>query len=61
LLSNLVANALTHGLPDEPVTVSAKIALGHFELAVANGGKPIPEEVIVTLFEPFKREATSPS
>lgn len=61
LLSNLVANAITHGLAGHPVTVMAKLAHGHFELAVANGGKPIPEEVIGTLFEPFKREATSPS
>ncbi|RYF24710.1 MAG: PAS domain-containing sensor histidine kinase [Flavobacteriales bacterium] len=61
LLSNLVANALTHGQTDEPVTITAKADLKCFELAVANGGKPIPKEVLRTLFEPFKREATSPS
>ena len=61
LLSNLIANALTHGIADKAVMVSAKIDLDYFELAVTNGGKPIPEEIIETLFEPFKREATTPS
>lgn len=61
LLSNLVANALTHGAVNEPVIVSANITMGYFELTVANGGKTIPEESIDTLFEPFKREETSPS
>jgi sigma-B regulation protein RsbU (phosphoserine phosphatase) len=61
LLSNLVANALTHGSTDEPVKVRAKIAHQDFELSVANGGSPIPANVIQTLFEPFKREASTPS
>ncbi|WP_158795595.1 PAS domain-containing sensor histidine kinase [Pedobacter sp. L105] len=61
LLSNLVANALTHGSANEPVNVSAKIELNYFELAVSNGGKPIPEDVLETLFEPFTREGTTPS
>jgi len=61
LLSNLVANALTHGSIDQPVKVVARIELNNFELSVSNGGKPIPEEVLETLFEPFTREASSPS
>ncbi|MBB5637062.1 sigma-B regulation protein RsbU (phosphoserine phosphatase) [Pedobacter cryoconitis] len=61
LLSNLVANALTHGSPNEPVKVIARIALNYFELIVSNGGKPIPEDALETLFEPFTREASSPS
>ncbi|MBB6273818.1 sigma-B regulation protein RsbU (phosphoserine phosphatase) [Pedobacter cryoconitis] len=61
LLSNLVANALTHGSPDEPVKVIARIVLNYFELIVSNGGKPIPEDALETLFEPFTREASSPS
>ncbi|MET4138219.1 PAS domain-containing sensor histidine kinase [Pedobacter sp. UYP1] len=61
LLSNLVANALTHGSPHEPVKVIAKIELNYFELIVSNGGKPISEDALETLFEPFTREASSPS
>lgn len=61
LLSNLVANALTHGLADRPISVTARIDLKYLELSVANGGRPISEDVLETLFEPFKREATSPS
>lgn len=61
LLSNLIANALTHGLIDEPVRVYAEIKSNCFELAVINGGKPIPEDTLHTLFEPFTREANTPS
>lgn len=61
LLSNLVANALVHGSPHEPVKVIAKIQLNYLELTVSNGGKPIPEDALETLFEPFTREASTPS
>jgi len=61
LLSNLVANALTHGSADEPVKVAAKIVSNSFELTVFNGGKPIPGDALETLFEPFKRETSAPS
>ena len=55
LLSNLLANALTHGDPDAPIRVRSQIAGGHFELAVANAGEPIPEAVARDLFKPFVR------
>ena len=43
LLSNLLANALTHGAPDRPGLRSARAATGGgFELSVANAGEPIP-------------------
>ena len=61
MLSNLLANALTHGDVDQPVKVIAELTGSEFMLAVKNGGKPIPEEVIHTLFEPFTREAETPS
>lgn len=61
MLSNLVANAFTHGSLHEPVKVIVKIELNYFELTVSNGGKPIPEDALETLFEPFTREASSPS
>ena len=55
LLSNLLANALTHGAVDEPVIVSASTVQGEFVLSVANGGDPIPAPAMGRLFQPFTR------
>jgi signal transduction histidine kinase len=60
LLSNLVANALTHGAPDQPVTVRAVTTDGRFELSVANAGDPIPPETAKRLFRPFTRASDDP-
>ncbi len=61
LLSNLVANAVTHGSDEQPIIVRAGIAGGHFALAVSNGGRPIPPELLTVLFQPFTREKARPS
>jgi signal transduction histidine kinase len=55
LLSNLVANALTHGARESPVLVEAIAAGGTFRLSVANRGNPIPAAQLDRLFEPFFR------
>jgi signal transduction histidine kinase len=55
LLSNLLANALVHG--NGPVRVTARGKGGALELAVANGGAPIPPEVMARIFQPFYRAA----
>ena len=55
LLSNLLANALTHGVADRPVSVRAATRAGLFELSVANAGEPIPRATIGRLFQPFFR------
>ncbi|MVA12177.1 PAS domain-containing protein [Agrobacterium vitis] len=55
LLSNLLGNAITHGAPDEPVTVSARVVENEFQLTVGNGGEPIPDAVMQRLFQPFYR------
>ncbi|YCM43145.1 PAS domain-containing sensor histidine kinase [Verrucomicrobiaceae bacterium 227] len=55
ILSNLVANALLHGAQERPITVRWSIHHGHFKLSVSNFGDPIPEEVLETIFQPFKR------
>jgi signal transduction histidine kinase len=55
LLSNLLANALTHGDPQTPIRVRSAIVGNRFELAVANAGEPIPETVVKDLFKPFVR------
>ncbi|TDF82719.1 HAMP domain-containing sensor histidine kinase [Pseudomonas sp. H9] len=53
LLSNLIANALTHGAQDQPVKVSAQIRDQAFVLGVHNFGEPIPSPVLAQLFQPF--------
>ncbi len=55
LLSNLVANAITHGSARKPVTVKTKENNGQFVLTVSNAGKAIPESSLATMFEPFVR------
>ncbi len=58
LFTNLLANAMTYGKPDQPVKVSATSGGGAFELSVANAADPIPPEVLHRLFEPFLRGGT---
>ncbi len=55
LLSNLIANALDHGDPHSPVTVTAVIANGEFVLSVHNHGRPIAAQTLGQLFKPFTR------
>lgn len=55
VLSNLIGNALTHGAPEMPVKVRATQIAKTLEIAVENGGKPIPQDAIERLFQPFKR------
>ncbi len=57
LVSNLVANALTHGDPAGPVRLDARSGKGVFELAVSNRGEPIAETTRPRLFQPFARAA----
>lgn len=61
LLSNLLANALTHGAPDKPVYIHAFGDKENFELSVTNSGIPIPVEFHEHLFMPFTREENRPS
>ena len=61
LLSNLLANALTHGSPERPVSVHAGVRDGVFELSVSNSGEAIPPATIERLFQPFTRAAAAPN
>src|ERR1051325_1863278 len=54
LFSNLLGNALTHGVVGGPVTVTAKTE-DEFELAVCNAGDQIPPTAMERLFYPFAR------
>ncbi len=57
LLSNLLANALTHGAPGGPVRVEASTDAERLELSVANAGEPLSPTVLQHLFRPFVRTA----
>lgn len=59
ITSNLLANALTHGMPMSPVRISAKADANDFVLEVWNAGEPIPAESLDKIFEPFWRHSMS--
>lgn len=58
LVSNLLANAITHGSSDTPVLINAETAEKFWEISVTNQGRKINEEAIGNLFNPFHREGT---
>jgi PAS domain S-box-containing protein len=57
VLQNLLSNALEYGPEDEPVGLTLREEAGWAELAVHNGGTPIPPERQADIFEPFRRAA----
>ena len=59
--SNLLANALTHGLSGSPVQINARADNDELVLEVWNAGVPIPPESIDKIFEPFWRHSVSAS
>jgi signal transduction histidine kinase len=59
--SNLLSNALTHGVPKSPVTINASAEGGYLILEVWNAGAAIPPESLDKIFEPFWRHSASAS
>jgi signal transduction histidine kinase len=59
--SNLLANALTHGLPNSPIMLCATVDERELILEVWNAGEPIPAESLDKIFEPFWRHSVSAS
>ncbi len=57
VLSNLLGNALRHGVPDAPVDLSWQGERDAVTIEVANVGAPIPPDLLPRLFEPFQRAA----
>lgn len=55
MVSNLVANAITHGDPKAPIHLRVRSDEARLEISVANQGKPIPPETMDRLFQPFFR------
>lgn len=61
LLSNLLANAITHGDGDGSITVRGAVTGNMLELSVYNPGNEIPEETRAHLFKPFVRASAMPN
>ncbi len=61
LVSNLLANAITHGDAKQPVRLQAFVADGMLTVWVANAGEPIPVAAMAKLFQPFFRGEVRPS
>jgi hypothetical protein len=59
LVSNLLANALTHGRPGGAAMLEAFTDADALVLRVHNDGDPIPPEHLSSVFSPFWRHATS--
>jgi len=55
LCSNLLANALQHGHPEQPIDVEVTSNGAELLLSVTNRGEPIPEDVRAQLFQPYFR------
>jgi signal transduction histidine kinase len=61
LFSNLLGNALVHGVADNAITVRAETRGDEFELEVANASARIPSETLDRLFQPFVRGDAAPA
>jgi signal transduction histidine kinase len=61
MVSNLLANGLTHGAREEPVQIHAATDGAELKLWIANKGKPIPPGAMERLFQPFFRGEAQPS
>lgn len=58
-LSNLLSNAVQHGSPRSPVTLTADGETDAIVLKVSNAGDPIPSDVLETIFEPLVQAPNS--
>jgi signal transduction histidine kinase len=64
VFSNLIGNALAHGDPNKPVTVTVGADALRVWVQVHNEGPPIPQELQSALFSPFRmgeRSNSSPA
>jgi signal transduction histidine kinase len=56
-VSNLLGNALQHGDPEAPVTLTLSAEGDGMAVEIHNEGSPIPEARLASLFDPFYRNA----
>lgn len=59
VVSNLIGNAVTHGARGGAIEISVEVKAEHVALTVANAGKPIDPARLESLFEPFRKGASS--
>jgi hypothetical protein len=55
LVTNLIDNAVRHNVPGGWIQVATGTRDGMAFIDVANDGVPIPEDLVPSLFEPFRR------
>jgi signal transduction histidine kinase len=55
VFSNLINNAVQHGDGNAPVTVTLGCAEAALTFSVHNTGRPIPNEVLPSIFNPMDR------
>ena len=55
VFSNLIGNAIAYGVPDRPITITARPRGDTIHVDVHNEGAPIPLTLQTILFEPFRR------
>jgi two-component system, sensor histidine kinase and response regulator len=55
MVSNLLANALAYGDPEQPIVLRSSLEEDAFILSVTNAGPTIPDAVMERLFRPFFR------
>jgi PAS domain S-box-containing protein len=55
VFSNLIGNALVHGDPTKPVTINVRAEGRTAHGEIHNYGAPIPEDLRLRLFDPFRR------
>jgi sigma-B regulation protein RsbU (phosphoserine phosphatase) len=53
MFSNLLGNAMAHGAEDLPVQIDCTLRAGRLSISVANGGVPIPPEMLGTCSSRF--------
>lgn len=61
LVGNLVSNAVAHGAPARPITITSSIEAGTFTIAVHNWGAPIPLEAQASIFQAMTRGNNAPA
>jgi signal transduction histidine kinase len=55
VFSNLLGNAIQHGMPTSPIEVHLSSSLDSVFIKINNKGKPIPPSKIQTIFDPLVR------
>jgi signal transduction histidine kinase len=55
MISNLVGNAVRHNTPGGDIRLDSGVRDGMAFLQIINSGPEVPDDVIPSLFEPFRR------